>query len=50
MGDLQFTLSAAWDLLCMEFTIYGFTMSFRSILIWGIVAGLLIWFIREVFS
>ncbi len=50
MNDLQVVLSAAWDLFCMEFTIYGFTLSFRAVLLWVAVAGMVLRFIKEVFS
>lgn len=33
ISDFAFVLSAAWDLLGMEFTLYGFTMSFKSIML-----------------
>ncbi len=48
--DLQNTLSLAWDILGLEFTLYGFTLSFRQVLLWSVVAGLLIWFIGRVFG
>ncbi len=50
MNDLQFVLSAAWDLFCMEFTIYGFTLSFKAIMLWAMVAGLVLYFIGRVFD
>lgn len=50
ISDFAFVLSAAWDLLGMEFTLYGFTMSFKSIMLWSIVAGLLFWFIGRLFD
>ncbi len=50
MNDLQFVLSAAWDLFCMEFTIYGFTLSFKAIMLWTMVAGLVLYFIGRIFD
>lgn len=50
MNDLQFVLSAAWDLFCMEFTIYGFTLSFKAIMLWSMVAGLVLYFIGRIFD
>lgn len=50
ISDLASTLSMAWDLLGMEFTLYGFTMSFKGIMLWSIVASLLLWFIGRLFD
>ncbi len=50
ISDFQTTLSLAWDLLGMEFTIYGFTMSFRQVMLWSMVAGLLMYFIGRLFD
>ncbi len=50
MNDLQFVLSSAWDLFCMEFTIYGFTLSFKAIMLWSMVAGLVLYFIGRIFD
>lgn len=50
ISDLGSTLTMAWDLLGMEFTLYGFTMSFKSIMLWSIVASMLLWFIGRLFD
>ena len=50
INDLALTLSMAWDLLGTEFTLYGFTMSFKSIMLWSIVASIVIWFIGRLFD
>lgn len=50
IGDLQTVLSAAWGLFCMEFTIYGFTFSFKEVLLWTTVAGFVLYCIGRVFS
>lgn len=40
----SFTLS----LFQIPFTLYGHTMSMWEVLLWSVVAGLVIWFIKEV--
>lgn len=50
ISDLQTTLSLAWELFGLEFTIYGFTMSFKGILFWSLAAGLVVYFIGRVFD
>lgn len=50
ISDFQQVLSAAWSLFGTEFTLYGFSLSFRQVLLWSIVAGLLIWFIGRMFN
>lgn len=47
--DFQLALSAAWELLGMEFTLYGYVLSFRQVMLWSIVASLLLWFIGRLF-
>ncbi len=42
--------SAAWNLFCMKFTIYGFTLSFKAIMLWTMVAGLVLYFIGRIFN
>jgi len=50
ISDFQTTLSLAWDLMGLEFTIYGFTMSFREVFLWSGAAGLLMYFIGRLFN
>lgn len=50
LSDFTSTLSAAWDLLGMEFTLYGFTMSFKEVMLWSIVAGIVLRFIGRLFD
>ncbi len=50
MDDLGFALSAAWDLFSMEFTIYGFTLSFKEVMLWSMVAGIALYFIGRLFG
>ncbi len=46
-------LARLYDIVFMlfrrKFVLYGFELSFFDILIWLFVAGLIFWFIREVF-
>lgn len=41
--DLIFALSTAWDLLGMEFTLYGFVLSFRQIFGFSFVFTFVLW-------
>lgn len=50
ISDFSSTLSAAWDLLSMEFTLYGFTMSFKGVMLWSVTAGIVFWFIGRLFD
>jgi hypothetical protein len=50
ISDFASVLSMAWDLFGMEFTIYGFTMSFKAVLFWSLAAGLIIHFIGRLFD
>lgn len=50
ISDFAFALSAAWELLGMEFTLYGFTMSFKEVMLWSAAAGIVIWFIGRLFD
>lgn len=50
INDFAVTLSAAWKLLGMEFTLYGFTMSYREVMLWSTVAGIVLWFIGRLFD
>ena len=49
LSDFGLALSAVWDFMGLEFTLYGFTFSFREIMLWSIVAGLLLVFIGGFF-
>lgn len=50
ISDLQQVLTTTWSLLGLEFSLYGFTLSFRQVLLWSIVAGLLLWFVGRLFN
>ena len=50
ISDFTSTLSMAWGLLGMEFTLYGFTMSFKEVMLWSAAAGIVIWFIGRLFD
>lgn len=41
--------AAAFDLLRMEFNLFGFIFSFWEVLVFEVVAGLLIWILYYVF-
>lgn len=50
ISDFASTLSTAWSLLGLEFTLYGFSLSFREVLLWSAVAGIVLWFIGRLFD
>lgn len=50
ISDFASVLSMAWDLLGMEFTLYGFTMSFKEVMLWSVAAGIVFWFIGRLFD
>lgn len=45
MEDMQAMFTATLALFKTPLTLYGFTFSMWEIFLWGIVAGLLIWFV-----
>lgn len=50
ISDFASVLSMAWNLFGMEFTLYGFTLSYKQVMLWSIAAGLIIWFIGRLFD
>lgn len=50
MEDFALFVHAVISLFKVEFTIYGFTLSWWQVFLWSIVASLLIWFIGRIFS
>ncbi len=40
MELVHWLITAAWDLFCMEFTIFGYTMSFAGIFLFSCVVVL----------
>jgi len=50
LSDFASVLSLAWDLLGIEFTLYGFTLSFKMVMLWSMAAGIAIWFIGRLFD
>lgn len=49
MELFQTVISATYELFKKPFTIYGFTLCWFDVLIWGIVATLAVVFIRRIF-
>lgn len=50
MEDLKIVLQAVMDIMKIEFTIWGFTLSYWEILIWSMVALVVIWLVWEVLT
>ena len=50
MEDLQALISSVFGLFQIEFTVYGFTLSFWQVLCFSVVAGVVAWIIGEVFG
>lgn len=50
ISDFSSALSAAWNLFGAEFTLYGFTMSFREVMLWSAAVGIVFWFIGRFFD
>lgn len=50
MEDLAAVLAFCVDLMKIEFTIWGFTMSFWDILMWSLLAFIVIFLLRGVFG
>lgn len=48
LTDLQQALAATVAVFKAEMTLYGFTFSWWEVFFWGLVAGLIIWFLKEV--
>lgn len=49
MEDFAAMLSTAMKLLQIEFTIWGFAFSYWQIMLFGMAASIIIWFLWEVF-
>ena len=45
--DLKAVLDAIVDIMKIEFTIWGFTLSFWGIMLWSMVALIVIWIVWE---
>ena len=50
MEDFGALVNTCLRLLQIEFTIWGFTFSYWHILLFGMFAGIMIWFLTEVFN
>lgn len=50
ISDLSALFSGALSVMKIPITIYGFTFSFWTVLLWSLLAGIIIWFIGRVFS
>ena len=48
MEDFAEVISGAMALFRMEFTLYGYTLSFWQIFCFSVVASIVIWIVREV--
>ncbi len=48
IDDLGEFIARIWDGLGKEFTIYGHTMSFEDIFIWGTLGTILVAYLREI--
>ena len=42
MNDFANIMSAAWNLMCTEFTLYGFTISYGKMYLFSLISGLVI--------
>ena len=40
MNNFQIVMSAAWNLMCTEFTLYGFTLSYGKIYLFSLLIGI----------
>ena len=45
MEDFAAMLALPVQLMQIEFTLYGFTLSFWDILLWGMVASVVLWIV-----
>ena len=50
MEFVQWVFNLTLSLFKYPFTLFGYTLSAWEVFIWSIVAGLVIWFFKEVFS
>lgn len=50
MKNLEYLFDIVFLLFRRKFVLFGFEMSFFDIFIWLFVAGLIFWFLREVFD
>lgn len=48
MSDFGSILSAAYALMDMDFSIYGFTFSFWDVFLWSAIAGIIIIVVRRI--
>lgn len=48
LEDIGLMISTTVDILKIEFTLYNFTFSLWQVLLFNLVAGIVIWVIREV--
>ena len=46
MDDLTAIFTAVLGLFRHKFTLYGFTISYWDVLVWGLIAGIIISFIK----
>lgn len=45
MSDLGAVFTAVFDILGIEFTIWGVTFSFLQLALWSMVAGAVVWLV-----
>jgi len=48
--DFGLVISSAWDMMGMPITIYGFTFSWRNVMLWSLVAGILAYAVGRFFD
>lgn len=42
-AELSLFLDTAWDFVCTEFTIYGYTFSYAQVGVFGVIASWTLW-------
>ena len=50
MDDLKLVLDAVVSIMKIEFTVWGFTLSYWQIMLWSMIAGIVLWLVWEVLS
>lgn len=50
LSDFGQLIAKTVELFSIEFTIFGFTFSLWQVFLFDIVAGIVIWFLAEVFT
>ena len=50
MSEFALFLTETWNIMNIQFQIFGYTVSFSQVFIYIQVAGLLLWMVGEVFD